>query len=409
MTDLDRLEHDIRRLAGRAIGDFGLIENRDRILVALSGGKDSFTLLHILESLQKRAPVAFSLVAVTVHPGFPGFQTKLVEDYLRTRGVEHRVVHAPVHKLMIEKLTPDDTPCALCARLKRGVLYTQARNLGCTKIALGHHRDDFISEFAFLDSGKGATLAFGCKGILRSAGDAKFFNNIFSRHTHMAMLHSTGQPFGNHVIDYFAIAHAIPPTRIHKQIRGATHGFHSACNNQIRIASNDGLCRKRNRFKPRTTNFVYRECRNACRQPGSNCRLPRRIHPVAGLQHVAHNHFLNFTAFNTGAFNSGFDNQATEFGYGKRTQIAEYTRHGRGTKGMIAIQQSERNGKVVAAALVSPDDEVMLISTGGVLIRTPVKSIREMSRSTQGVTLINLSEGEKLAGLERVVETDEEE
>ena len=99
---------------------------------------------------------------------------------------------------------------------------------------------------------------------------------------------------------------------------------------------------------------------------------------------------------------------ATEYGYGKRTPIVEYTRHGRGTKGMIAIQQSGRNGKVVAAALVRPDDEVILISTGGVLIRTPVKSIREMSRSTQGVTLINLDEGEKLAGLERVVERDDE-
>ena len=100
---------------------------------------------------------------------------------------------------------------------------------------------------------------------------------------------------------------------------------------------------------------------------------------------------------------------ATENGYGKRTPIVEYTRHGRGTKGMIAIQQSERNGTVVAAALVLPDDEVMLISTGGVLIRTKVKSIREMSRSTQGVTLINLGEGEKLAGLERVVEREDDE
>jgi len=97
---------------------------------------------------------------------------------------------------------------------------------------------------------------------------------------------------------------------------------------------------------------------------------------------------------------------ATENGYGKRTPIVEYTRHGRGTKGMIAIQQTTRNGKVVAAALVLPDDEVMLISTGGVLIRTKVSSIREMGRSTQGVTLINLGEGEKLAGLERVVETE---
>jgi DNA gyrase subunit A len=99
---------------------------------------------------------------------------------------------------------------------------------------------------------------------------------------------------------------------------------------------------------------------------------------------------------------------ATENGFGKRTPIVEYTRHGRGTKGMIAIQQSGRNGQVVAAALVHPDDEVMLISTGGVLIRTPVKAIREMGRSTQGVTLINLGEGEKLAGLERVVETEDE-
>ncbi|HKW80276.1 MAG TPA: DNA gyrase subunit A [Casimicrobiaceae bacterium] len=98
---------------------------------------------------------------------------------------------------------------------------------------------------------------------------------------------------------------------------------------------------------------------------------------------------------------------ATENGYGKRTPIVEYTRHARGTKGMIAIQQTARNGKVVAAALVLPDDEVMLISTGGVLIRTRVSSIREMGRSTQGVTLINLGEGEKLAGLERVVETED--
>jgi DNA gyrase subunit A len=100
---------------------------------------------------------------------------------------------------------------------------------------------------------------------------------------------------------------------------------------------------------------------------------------------------------------------ATEQGYGKRTPIVEYTRHGRGTKGMIAIQQSSRNGQVIGAALVRPDDEVVLISTSGVLIRTSVKSIREMSRSTQGVTLINLDKGEKLAGLERVVERDDDE
>ncbi len=98
---------------------------------------------------------------------------------------------------------------------------------------------------------------------------------------------------------------------------------------------------------------------------------------------------------------------ATENGYGKRTSIAEYTRHGRGTQGMIAIQTSERNGKVVAATLVNAEDEIMLITTGGVLIRTRVSEIREMGRATQGVTLINLDKGEKLIGLERVVEAEE--
>jgi DNA gyrase subunit A len=103
---------------------------------------------------------------------------------------------------------------------------------------------------------------------------------------------------------------------------------------------------------------------------------------------------------------------ATENGYGKRTPIAEYTRHGRGTKGMIAIQTSERNGKVVAAVLTKSgesNEEIMLISTGGVLIRTRITDIREMSRATQGVTLINLDEGTYLAGLEKVIETEGEE
>ncbi len=136
--------HQIRRLAGRAIGDFRLIENRDRILVALSGGKDSWTLLHVLDQLRRKAPVSFSLVAVTVHPGFPGFDTSGIERYLQERGYEYRIVSAPVHDLLIEKLDPDETPCGLCSRIKRGVLYTQAAQLGCTKIALGHHRDDFI-------------------------------------------------------------------------------------------------------------------------------------------------------------------------------------------------------------------------------------------------------------------------
>jgi DNA gyrase subunit A len=108
---------------------------------------------------------------------------------------------------------------------------------------------------------------------------------------------------------------------------------------------------------------------------------------------------------------AGDENQsvltATENGYGKRTQIAEYTRHGRGTQGIIAIQTSERNGKIVAATLVSTEDEIMLIGTNGVLIRTRVSEIREMGRTTQGVTLINLGKGEKLAGLSRIAEPED--
>ncbi|NBW67017.1 hypothetical protein EBR44_14840 [bacterium] len=97
---------------------------------------------------------------------------------------------------------------------------------------------------------------------------------------------------------------------------------------------------------------------------------------------------------------------ATENGFGKRTSIAEYTRHGRGGQGMIAIQTNERNGKLVGAVLVGDEDELMLISTGGVAIRTLVNQIREMGRSTQGVVLINLDAGTKLAGIEKVAEAD---
>jgi DNA gyrase subunit A len=97
---------------------------------------------------------------------------------------------------------------------------------------------------------------------------------------------------------------------------------------------------------------------------------------------------------------------ATQNGFGKRTSITEYTRHGRGTKGMIAIQQSERNGKVVAATLVRAEDEIMLITDTGVLVRTRVSEIREMGRATQGVTLIGLDDGATLSGLQRIVEND---
>lgn len=129
---------------GRAIGDFGMIDDGDRVLVALSGGKDSWTLLHMLERLRLRAPVSFTLAALTVHPGFPGFRTDGIEAYCREKGFDHRVVPAPIHQLMLEKLGPDDIPCAFCSRIRRGVLYSRAAEMGCTKIALGHHREDLI-------------------------------------------------------------------------------------------------------------------------------------------------------------------------------------------------------------------------------------------------------------------------
>ncbi len=144
MNSLLRKERGIRRLVGKAISDFSLIEDGDRILVALSGGKDSWTLLTILDRLRMRAPITFSLTAVTIDPGFPGFRTDGIARYLSEHGYEHRVVRVPVHDLVTEKLDPLDTPCCLCARMKRGALYTAATNLNCTKIALGHHRDDFI-------------------------------------------------------------------------------------------------------------------------------------------------------------------------------------------------------------------------------------------------------------------------
>ena len=141
---LNRIEWGIRRLTGRAIGDFGLIEKDDRILVGLSGGKDSWTLLALLSSLRKRAPIPFSIIAVTVHPGFPGFTTEQIEAYLRTHDHDYRIVRAPIHDALVEKVMPGDSPCTLCSRIRRGVLATQARALGCTKIALGHHREDFL-------------------------------------------------------------------------------------------------------------------------------------------------------------------------------------------------------------------------------------------------------------------------
>ena len=134
----------IKRLAGRAIGDFGLIEKSDRILVAVSGGKDSYTLLHILESLRRRAPVDFELLPVMIDPGYPGFHTDLVEQYLKESGFGCVVKKTRIYDIIEKNRDPGSSYCAFCSRLRRGVLYTMAQKTGCNKIALGHHLDDFI-------------------------------------------------------------------------------------------------------------------------------------------------------------------------------------------------------------------------------------------------------------------------
>ncbi|HLB25703.1 MAG TPA: tRNA 2-thiocytidine(32) synthetase TtcA [Nitrospirota bacterium] len=141
------IEKGLLRKTGRAIGDFGLIGDGDRVMVALSGGKDSWTLLHLLERLRRKAPVRFSLVAVTVDPGFPGFRSDVVEAALREQGYEYHVERSNIYGVISEKLGGDEGAyCSFCARLRRGVLYRLAREMGCTKVALGHHADDLIES-----------------------------------------------------------------------------------------------------------------------------------------------------------------------------------------------------------------------------------------------------------------------
>jgi len=134
----------IKKLTGKAVGDFNLINEGDRIAVGVSGGKDSYTLLHILEELRRRAPVRYELVAVNVDSGFPGFRKEVIAQHLADHGFEYRMESTNCYEIIEEKRRPGTSYCSFCARLRRGVLYTLADQLGCNKIALGHHLDDFI-------------------------------------------------------------------------------------------------------------------------------------------------------------------------------------------------------------------------------------------------------------------------
>ncbi|MDD2580360.1 MAG: tRNA 2-thiocytidine(32) synthetase TtcA [Desulfuromonadaceae bacterium] len=134
----------LRHGVGKAIADFSLIRKGDRIAVAVSGGKDSYTMLLILEELRRRAPVPFELVAVNIDSGYPGYRSDVIEDFFRRNGFSYRMVPSDHYAVIKEKRRPGSSYCSICSRLKRGALYEAAQSLGCNKLALGHHRDDFI-------------------------------------------------------------------------------------------------------------------------------------------------------------------------------------------------------------------------------------------------------------------------
>lgn len=155
--NFNKLQKKIRRNTGSAIVDYNMIEDGDRIMVCLSGGKDSFTMLDMLMSLQKSAPISFGLIAVNLDQKQPGFPAHILPEYLASLGVEYKIVEEDTYSIVQDKIPEGKTTCSLCSRLRRGILYRTAKELGVTKIALGHHRDDMI-ETLFLNMFHGGKL-----------------------------------------------------------------------------------------------------------------------------------------------------------------------------------------------------------------------------------------------------------
>ncbi|PTC00674.1 tRNA 2-thiocytidine(32) synthetase TtcA [Thalassospira xiamenensis] len=147
----------MRRETGKAIADFNMIEDGDRVMVCLSGGKDSYTMLDVLLYLQKVAPIQFSIVAVNLDQKQPGFPEHILPAYLDRLGVEYKVVEEDTYSIVKDKVPEGKTTCALCSRLRRAILYRTANELSATKIALGHHRDDML-ETLFLNMFYGGKL-----------------------------------------------------------------------------------------------------------------------------------------------------------------------------------------------------------------------------------------------------------